>query len=192
VGETNGKRSFKMAKEIIKHFLPAGYDGRCQGVEGVDYVNGFCRTGLSNVDKVHVYEMRLPIPKDDEECMAMYNRTIQDLVLMGLGQLKTRRDGDFRNIVFGEIAITETDDKGNEVITGFDHEASGEVSENAHLAAQANVDDWRHSETTSKKKADSVGLASAKSVLVQNGKITQEDADAITNEAELLKALASI
>jgi hypothetical protein len=160
-----------MAKrEVNKHTINMEfYEGRCQ--PDVECFSTFLSKGgtLDEGEVMEKYEIRLPIPKDDEEAKDFYDLDISDLVFMGVAKLATSIDDKVKPTLF--------DDDGN-------------ADEDSHLAAQAVADAWRYKARVARGK--SVEVQEVLDLYLNAGKISEEEAEKVETKPELMRLLAIV
>jgi len=154
-----------MAREVEKNFLPQDYEGRCIGEE---CFSTFLSKGgkLSEGEILRKYEIRLPIPSNNEQAQEFYDLALSDLVRMGVAKLATAIDDKVKPTLF---------------------DGEGNATDESHLAAQVVADSWRYRARVARGK--SVEVAELLHVLVSSGKLSEEEAEGITTKAELMAAL---
>lgn len=162
-------------RKVEKHFLPNEYDGRCTGDQ--DYISQWLSYGgdLPEGETLHKFEMRLPIPKTDDEAQKMYNKSLDDLVRDGVAKLGTIIDDSFKPVLFKGIDAPEFAENANE---------------KAHLKAQEKADGWRYTPRTGSGKTTAVSNVVAS--LVAAGVLTEEQAESIETNDDLQRTIASL
>ncbi len=144
-------------KVITKVLLPSQYDGRCKSGNFLTSFPGAKKYGDRK------YEMRLPVPKDDDEAQRYYGVDLFTVIRWGIAKLATDLDGRVFLPALGDSPTTDD-----------------------HIAAQRAVDRWHYE--ARKAKAPSVGLVEMVGRLKALGTIP-EDAEISTKE-DLFKYLA--
>ena len=202
----------KKPRPTKEHYLPAEYDGRCQGTENVDYVNGFPTYGqISKLEKdetLHKFEMRLPIPKTsdaelDAFCQENFNFSGQALIDKGLEKLKTDLDELFKCYLFDRVIEDSngelfTDDSNMDIEEGWtvlyekvEHpsDAGDSYEPERHILAQKAVDNWRY---TPRQAAKSVTVSAFVQKLIASGRVTAEQVEGIETQEDLFARLAEL
>jgi len=154
-------------REVEKHYLDEEYyEGRCQ--PDINCFSTFLSKGgkLADDEVMEKYEIRLPIPTDDESAKEFYDLSLQDLVYMGVAKLATSIDDKVKPTLFNDEGIADED---------------------SHLAAQAVADAWRYAAKVARGK--SVEIAELVRIMLASGKLTEEEAEGIETKADLMKAL---
>ena len=178
-----------MPREKVKIPTPTEYSGRCVIGEFFTFHPTYGKSAQLPEDcKYPGYEMRLPIPGTDAEAIEFYNRSIRDLVILGLGKLSTDLDGwlNKKGDVLGVKGI---------LFQGLDNPPTMDdpaLDPDVHLKAQAWLDAWRWSE---RAKADkrAISASAVEADMIEFGIITADEVgvyDAAQLRSKLREAMS--
>ena len=159
-----------------------GYDGRCADFAGsiVSKMLSFGRGDVAlnpETGKRELWEMQLPIPRVGsleelaEDCMDLYNLTLEQFSGMAVELLSTRIDDQFKKSLFAFVPAVKVD--GKIVEEAYFERACYEPIEAVHRTAQAVADEWRYSPRTA--KVAGTPFDEIKRQLVDSGAVTAED-----------------
>lgn len=170
----------KKVREGYAVALPSKYNGRCSG-EGADFITLNSTYGqqskLAEDAKFPRFEIRLPVPKNDEEAQEMYNLSMRNIIEKGIVQIGYNIDVGVKKILFA----------------GIDHPAQAEgVKPSAHLAGQRIADEWRYAppERSSARtfKANEIEQTLLDMGLIDQNEIGKLDKVALMERIKSLKA----
>lgn len=152
-------------KPIVKNTVPETYVGRCTGEQS--YFSTFLSSPVEGDDEK--YELRLPVPKNEEQAQDFYGKSTEELFAIAVRKLATDVDSAAKNILFRLDSSTG--------------KFQGATPE-SHLAAQEFVDKWRPSVRTGITKAFAAMVAKLKEMKV----LLPEDNPETEEELKMLVA----
>jgi hypothetical protein len=153
----------KVSREGVDINLPTTYEGRCASGKFTVLRSTFGQqTKLPEGCKFPKFEIRLPLPSNDEEAKAMYNLTLNEIIEKGVIQLGYGIDGGIKKVLFKGI---------DDPITMDDRAL---VTDEMHLAAQAAADAWRY-EPASRTGARTIKASEIEAQMLELGLISEEE-----------------
>lgn len=164
----------KSVREVVTHSLPAEYVGRCEGVNCYSAHPTFGGK-LPEGEKLHKFQILLPIPRDLSEVESLYGYTAEQALERFVKAIYTDMDSEIKKSLFNGVE-SPTD--------------AQYVSDDAHMKAQLVADDWRYTPRTAGAKNTSVATVVA--TLLASGAISQEIADNIKTVDDLNRAIMNI
>jgi len=164
----------KSIREVVNHVLPAEYSGRCEGRECYSAHPTFGGKLLDG-EKLHKFEILLPIASDLDEFEALYGYTPKQAIERLTKAIYTDMDGEIKKALF------------NGITTPVDAQF---VSPDAHTNAQAVADGWTY--TPRQAGAKKTSVESVVATLVASGAISEADAAAIKTVDDLNRAIMNL